>query len=112
MENTRKATGQVTEPGNLKSCISNPKSKIVNWTVRSEICDFEFKIQDLSDFKISLSGLPVLVHLRRPMVMLAPALRGQLFGSGIFLPGLFRGFYSDLLGIVFRAFGAPHRYTF
>src|SRR5260370_37743763 len=67
-----------------KSCISNPKSEILNWTpsghcklllvaaktraaqtVQSEISDFGFEMQDLSDFKLSArcstaiaSGLP------------------------------------------------------
>src|SRR5712671_5796326 len=46
-----------------KSCISNPKSEISNWrgsaraqAVRSQISDFGFEMQDLSDFKI-LPGL-------------------------------------------------------
>jgi len=40
-----------------ESCSSNPKSEILNWTVKCEvqfkISDFGFELQDSSDFKIS-----------------------------------------------------------
>src|SRR5437763_11896119 len=48
-----------------KSCISNPKSEMSDWTgtsaslasyaVQSEFSDFRFEMQDLSDFEMSFS---------------------------------------------------------
>src|SRR5947208_2175654 len=46
-----------------KSCISNPKSEMSDWTaprlasyaVQSEFSDFGFEMQDLSDFEMSFS---------------------------------------------------------
>jgi hypothetical protein len=40
-----------------KSCISNPKLEISNWTVQSEISNFGFEMQDSSNFKIYLRGI-------------------------------------------------------
>jgi hypothetical protein len=40
-----------------KSCISNPKSEISNWTVHSDISDFGFEMQGSFTFKISVPEL-------------------------------------------------------
>jgi len=36
-----------------KSCISNPKSETVNWTVQSDLSDLGSEMQDSSNFEMS-----------------------------------------------------------
>jgi hypothetical protein len=54
-----------------RSCTSNPKSEVANWTLPSiaalpvqvEILDFGFEVQDSSNFKISRSVVTALLSL-------------------------------------------------
>jgi hypothetical protein len=61
---------------------------------------------------VKISGFFILVHLRRPMIMLPGGPRPQPLCPGIFLASLFGRFYSDLLGICFGPLGTPNRHIF
>jgi hypothetical protein len=60
------------------SCISNPKSEIVNWTgwdgVQSHISDFGFEMQESSNFEIHLT---LFIHLSIGPVTESSAVFGE-----------------------------------
>jgi hypothetical protein len=50
-----------------ESCTSNSKSEIGNWTVQFAISDFEFEVQDSSNFKFPFEEC--LPHLLVPKIL-------------------------------------------